>query len=128
MFGWLRELLEIRQEFRERKTLMIKEVSQDERTCPSCETLKQQLEIANYEKEKLLNKLLEKPDQVPERSEAPPMVTRPKTITWAMRRQMLEQEDRVKAQILRNAPKPDAETEMLEKELGVASVSEKISS
>jgi len=75
------------------------------RVCQSCETLKHQLEVANYEKKILLNQIIElnKP-QIP----IPPTQTmlnldeiRPKTVPWNVRRQMLEEEDRKKAQVLR---------------------------
>lgn len=85
--------------------------------CKSCDTLRAQLDIANYEKKELLNRLLspimetriEGPDITPESLKA-------KAIPWRMRQQMLEAEDRVRAQAIRNAPKP---VEDLEKELGV---------
>jgi hypothetical protein len=133
MFNWLREYLSIRYEFREREIRLKKESAQtnieldkEEEVCQSCETLRQQLEIANYEKSQILSKLLKEPEKVPD---TPPVaVTRPRTIPWHVRRQMLETEDREKAKAMRNAAKPDSEikpaetisTEELEKELGVA--------
>lgn len=108
MFAWLRELLEIRAEFRERKKI-----------CPSCEALKEMLATANYEKKQLFDKLmLEKPPVVDEK---PPEMTQvqPRMIPWRVKRQLLEQEDRKKAELLRNAPKPDTDVKDLEQELGV---------
>ena len=93
------------------------------RHCESCDTLRQQLEIANYEKQQLLNKLLTPPAPVIESK--PLEVTVPRTVPWNVRRQMLEREDREKARSLRNAAAPDSEidkksTEELERELDLA--------
>lgn len=123
LLDWYRQYLNIKYEARERKTL----VTKDETVCLSCETLKQQLEIANYEKEKLLNRILEKPEAPPV-PQAPPEVSRPRMIPWNVRRQMLEREDREKARALRNAAQPDSdaakkeaeETAAFEKELNDA--------
>jgi hypothetical protein len=76
-----------------------------------------QLAIVNAEKQQMLNVLLEKPKieiEVP-KIEIPESV-KPKLVTWNMRRQMLEAEDREKAKILRQKAE---ETAKLEKELGV---------
>lgn len=121
LLDWYKQWLDIRTEFRARQA----EVVVEETVCKSCETLKQQLEVANYEKEKLLNKLLTTPDKEPERTTAPePQAVRPKTVPWHVRRQMLEREDREKAKLLRNAPKTDTEQKAdvaeLERELDVA--------
>lgn len=113
MFRWYKELLEIRQEARERRIALLKEQNQ----CESCEVLKQQLEMANFEREKLLNRILEKPAQEP-KSELRE-VTRPTSVPWRVRQQMLEAEDREKARLMREAPKP-VSTEDLERELKVA--------
>ncbi len=110
MFKWYRELLEIRQEARERKASLLKQQTQ----CESCETLKHQLEVSNFEKKQLLDRLLEKP--APEVIKEPVPITRPHNIPWNVRRQILEQEDREKARLLREAAKPIS-TEDLEKEL-----------
>lgn len=124
MFGWIRELLEIRYEFRERRTRLKNEVRHEHKLCQSCETLKQQLEIANYEKQQILTKLLKEP--TPEPTTPPVEITRPRALPWNIRRQLMEREDRERARLLRNAPKPISEnnekisTEELEKELGVA--------
>ena len=122
MFHWLRELLEIKYEFREKRTKLTREVVTEEKVCQSCETLRQQLEIANYREQQYLNKLLKDPEPVVEK--APVEVSRPRMVPWNVRRQMLEREDREKARALRNAPKPDSEiekksTEELEKELDI---------
>jgi len=93
-----------------------KEEREDSKVCPSCETLKHQLEVVYYEKKQLLDRLLEKPEK-----EASPVlreVSKPVNVPWNVRRQMLEAEDREKAKLMSAAPIP---TEELEKELDVAS-------
>ncbi len=131
MFNWLKEILDIKYENRMRNAQLWKEqqmgsfeIEKDKKVCESCETLRQQLEIANYEKSQLLATILHKPEPV--KDTEPVAITKPRTIPWHVRRQMLETEDREKARIIRNAPKPDStvaetiSTEDLEKELGVA--------
>ena len=88
--------------------------------CQSCETLKQQLEIVNYEKRELLNKLIREPEPLaqPDFSQM-----RPKAVPWNVRRQELEAEDRRKAQIIREKEKElksISNVDDLEKELGVS--------
>jgi hypothetical protein len=111
MFNWYKELLGISYEFREKRMAMQRELRQ----CESCEILKQQLEITNLEKNKLLGRLLEKPE--PEVAPKLVEVTRPTNIPWNVRRQMLEAEDRERARLIKSAPIP---TETLEEELDVA--------
>lgn len=118
LLNWYREYLQIKYESRKLKN----EVVVEEKVCQSCETLRQQLEFSNYEKTQLLNKLLKEPEPEPKPIEAP-QITRPRGIPWRVRQQLLEQEDRVKAQRLRDVPKPDVEkvsTEDLEKDLKIA--------
>ena len=96
-----------------------KEEREDAKICLSCETLRQEVERLIYENQTLLNRVLQT-NTVPEEPKiAPPMMTKPKGMPWAVRRQMLEAEDRRKAQLLRDAPKPQ-DVEELEKELDVA--------
>lgn len=95
-----------------------KEEREDSLVCKSCETLKSQLDIANHDKERLLNRILAKPESEPVRE--PVEVTRPQNVPWNVRRQMLEREDREKAKLMNLAPKPIS-TEELEKELDLAS-------
>src|SRR5881396_624639 len=82
--------------------------------CQSCETLRKQLEITNHNNELLMNRLLPKEESV---NKEPVEITRPKTLSWAVRKQMLEREDRERAKLMREASKPSVES--LEKELGV---------
>lgn len=118
LLEWYQRWLEIRSIYKRERA----ELTQENKICASCETLKLQLEIANYEKQQLLNRLLA-PPVTEERPVAPEPTTvlRPRNVPWAVRRQMLEREDRIKAATLRNAAKPDSvATEELEKELNVA--------
>jgi hypothetical protein len=109
--------------------------------CQSCETLKMQLAIVNAEKQRMLDALLEKPKPVEQYK--PPVDLRQvqaKNMTWSVRKQMLEAEDREAAALLRKkaaeeksfanmkSPNPVTPSEMnnlaqsieeLEKELGV---------
>jgi len=119
MFGWMRELLEIQYEFRERKQRIAEELNAKQYVCSTCEVLKVALERANYEKEQLLREVLKKDNDEPKPSEAPQPLTKPRHMPWAVRRQMLEAEDRERARLLREAAKPQP-TEELEKELDVA--------
>ena len=102
--------MEEAREQREALRLAKLEEKEDIRTsseCLSCDTLKMQLALANEEKTALLARLLEKPSE-PVHS-GPAAITRPKlATTFAMRRQILEEEDRKRASLIRNAPKPDA--------------------
>lgn len=104
LLEWYREFTRIRAEARGLKINLLNEEKED---CKSCETLRQQLEIANYEKEKLLNRLLEKPEPIKEETK-PVMVSKPRTVPWAIRRQMLEKEDREAARAMKNAAQSDS--------------------
>lgn len=115
----------------------------EDKVCQSCETLKMQLEAANYEKTLLIKALTDKPESETkiDTSELKPI--KPRVIPWHVRRQMLEKDDRAKALSMKNAAKPDSpepkiETEAvatstidnpvsiedLEKELGVVNAAE----
>lgn len=108
MFGWLRELLDIRLDYKsgklsiEEKKLQITPADPDYVTCESCETLKQQLSIANDEKRRLLDRLLEKPEQTTRIDTTELKVINPKTKVdyWPERRRILEENDRSKAKQL----------------------------
>lgn len=108
MFNWLRELYEIRAAYRVPKV------------CESCEALKQMNDHLRMDNEKLLRKILEPKVEV-ERTVAPePMAPLHRNVPWRVKQQMLEAEDRQKANALRQAAKPDT-IEDLEKELDVVS-------
>jgi len=85
--------------------------------CATCEVLHEQLAKSERDREMLLQKLLEK-DKVepltPDTTEHKPIT--PQFTPWRVRQEMLEAEDRKKAQLMREKAK---EIEMLEKELGV---------
>ena len=106
MFGWLRELLDIRYEFRERHTNLKTVNEKNSQICDSCETLKTQLEIAHANNRLLMGKLLKEDEPVISGTVEGPKITVPKTIPWRQRQQMLEAEDRAKAAALRNAAQP----------------------
>lgn len=91
MWNWLRELYDIRDS--RRAALEV---------CKSCETLKIQLERANYEREQLINHLL-RPPQTPQVLKAPVPVTQPlagRHVPFRVRQQILEAESREEARIL----------------------------
>jgi len=100
---------------------------EDNRVCQSCETLKMQLAIVNAEKQRMLEALLDKPKPniEPQKVEIPQEV-KPRMMTWNMRRQMLEAEDKKTAEIMRKIEedraklKPAKTSNELEKELGVS--------
>ncbi len=100
MFNWLKELLEIRYEFRERRLRLEEETAERKHVCPTCEIFKVEIERANREKELLLNKILQPPAQQ-EEVKRPVTVNPPRQVPFAIKRQILEAEDRVKAGKLR---------------------------
>jgi hypothetical protein len=124
LLDWYRQWLDIRSESQSRQIELTREVTTEEKICQSCETLKTQLEIVNYEKKQLLERLLEKPESEPERTKASELVApRPRQVPWHVRRQMLETEDREKARAMKDAAKPDStkvNVDELEKELKIA--------
>lgn len=82
-----------------------------EKMCSSCETLRNQLDIANSEKLRLLDAITRVPEPVEAPNRQPLPITRPtKHMPWPARRQMLEREDRERAKLIKNAPKPDPVT------------------
>lgn len=106
-----------------------REESKEERVCNSCEILKTQVEQLRYDNEKLLNRMLEKPSvpSQPEVDNTTP-IRMGRHIPWNVRRQALEAEDRQKAKLMREAPKPihaervvttETTTDELESELGL---------
>jgi hypothetical protein len=86
--------------------------------CISCETLKTEVARLRSDNERLLDRLLEKPEPEVERVIAPePRAPLPRPTGWRVQRQILEQESRERARILSTAPKASDTTEGLEKEL-----------
>lgn len=94
---------------------------EESKICNSCELLKMEVARLTADNERLLERILEKPEPQPERLVAPEPTTqlRPRQVPWQVRRQMLEAEDRQRAVALNNAAKPQT-TEELEKELDIA--------
>lgn len=102
-----------------------------ERECKNCDTLRSLLEQERFEKNKLLESILQKPVSEPSAPISELEEVRPKFTPWRVRQQLLEQEDRAKAKILReqdnqgivnNSHKSLRESqqiEELEKELGI---------
>lgn len=77
----------------------------EEKVCQSCETLKIQLTIANREKDQMLQSILSltKPADIEVRStptQAELDRVKPKMMTWNVRKQMLEAEDRKLAAVM----------------------------
>ena len=122
MSNWLHRLLNPHCEHCASERREAREVKRDDTVCQSCETLQRQLEIRNHEYDQLLTRLLEKPE-VPQATTAPPIsLNKPKMISWAVRKQMLEAEDREKAKLMSKMPKPQPVAEdvaELERELDV---------
>lgn len=110
------------------------------KVCETCEVLKQQLAYSQQQNQYLLNKLinpikLDESEKV-QNEEIKPLV--PKYIPWTVKRQMLEEEDRAKAKVIRehmererelkqNSVKVQEDIKNLENELGVESDASQIS-
>ena len=121
LLDWYRDFLTIRMEFKERK-LGLPRNSEPE-ICQSCEVLKELLIQSESQKMRILDKALKEPTQMIEPPQvAPPIAIKSAALPWRIRQQHLEREDRHKAQLLKDAPKPnpittDAEMKEFEKEL-----------
>lgn len=110
LLRWYREYLEIKE-------------SQE---CQSCSMLREQLMMERQNNQRLMDRILTPQPIIKEAEPLPPPISVPKVVPWHVKRQMLEQEDRVKAQKLRNAGKPDTavteeEAKKFEEELNNAS-------
>lgn len=94
--------------------------------CPTCDVYRVQLDLANYDKKKLLE-LIEKMNNPPVAEEKePPLEVKPiqsRSVPWNVRKNMLETEDKLAAEKLRAKAaeiKDDSEKlDDLEKEVGV---------
>lgn len=124
MFGWFRELLEIRYEFKERRERM----ELDKHQCPTCEVLRVELDRTNREKAQLLRELLKETDNPPTVASEPEPI-RSTFKPWKLRQQELEAADRLKAAEKRveldttlrfNKNLSQAKVEQLEKEMGMS--------
>lgn len=102
------------------------------RRCESCETLREQLTISNAERQQLLKAILDanKPVLAIQPIANEPVLPQPilpKVVSWKVKREMLEAEDRRKAELMR-AKEREVEaskqtTEELEQELGINNAS-----
>lgn len=115
MFGWWREFLQIRYDFQVRKAELALSAKNNE-VCQSCEVLKVELDRANRDKEQLLNRVLEltKPSPpevkiINEPLETAPVQLGKKHIPFAVRREMMQAEDREQARLLKEHEKRLAE-------------------
>ena len=86
-------------------------------TCLVCEVLREQLAKSEQERRELLQRVLAPPSQPvePVSTDEPKAIT-PQFTPWRVKQQMLEAEDRKKAQLMRDKAK---EIEELEKELEI---------
>lgn len=100
------------------KEILFKWFGIEEPPCASCETLRGQLEFVNFEKKQLLDAILRltNPQFETPHNEQETQPIRPKNIPWTVKRQMLEEEDRVRARVIERTRK---DIDELEKELGV---------
>lgn len=91
--------------------------------CESCEILRSMLDESNRERKELLHRLLEpaKAEPPPAPSEEPIPITS-QFIPWRVRQQMLEQEDRKQAELMKQKQKEisTAQIDKLEKELEIS--------
>ncbi len=86
--------------------------------CQTCEVLRTQLDESNRERRELLHKLLTKDQAEPVAEKEEEYVPiQPQFVPWRVRQQMLEAEDRKKAELLK---RNSEDIEKLEKELGVS--------
>lgn len=115
ILGLLREWLEIRQDRKDH--------------CKSCDILQEQL-VRALDRETRLLAMMNKPEPTVSREVVIPQPIQSKQVPWHIKRQLLEAEDRVKAQTMREAAsaevskKPITEVSEisvgeLEKELGI---------
>jgi len=116
MFNWLSELLTILDNHKSSKREL--------NNCLTCESLKMQLAIANDEKSKLLDRLLNPLKQDEPKvdiGELKPILPRTALAnSWRVKQQMLEAEDREKNKILKqNVSQSSITVDELEKELGI---------
>ncbi len=86
--------------------------------CSSCETLREQLSIANREKDKLLQALLEvnKPKTEETRVTEKPEPLNPRYTPWRVRQQILEEQDRERAKLMKQAARDGKAIEKVDTE------------
>ena len=87
-----------------------REEREESRICLSCETLKLELERLRRENDKLLEALLRKPTEESKPIDTSNLIPiKPTNVPWAVRRQILEREDRAAAKLMQVAAKPSNE-------------------
>lgn len=86
------------------------EMIEDEKHCPSCDSLREILDIELAEKRKLLDLFIEIPKETAQEMTTPEPIN-PKFIPWRIKRSMLEKQSRIK-----NSPVTQS-LEELEKEV-----------
>jgi hypothetical protein len=82
------------------------DICAEERTCKSCEILREQLDIMRTERDTLLSHLINRntparPESEPDEVNTPISIGK-NTIPWQVKRELLEKEDRERAKILRS--------------------------
>jgi hypothetical protein len=115
MFKWLHHILNPHCEH-------CAEEKREAKFCVSCDILKQEVARLQIENDRLLSRLLDKPEpKEPASTDLNNMVPiMPRARGWQERKKLLEAEDRHKAQLLKQVGATGTETiEELEKELGV---------
>lgn len=101
------------------KQLMYKWFGLSDPPCATCELLRDQLDESNRERRELLARLLEPKTAEPPSAhvEERHIPITPNFVPWRVKQQMLEQEDRKKAELLKNRTE---EIDKLEKELEIS--------
>jgi hypothetical protein len=93
---------------------------QHDKECKSCDVLQAQVDRLTRENERLLETLLDKQKPEPVAVQTDFKELKQRHIPWNVRRQMLENEDREKARILKeHSVTSEITTEELEKEMGI---------
>lgn len=102
----------------------------DEYVCDSCEVLKEEINYLRLQNQKLLETITNKPKEEVRTTAPVPITPRVTRVPWAVKRQQMEQNDREKAEKMRQesiankgAAKPDnpVTVEELEKEMDMVS-------
>jgi hypothetical protein len=84
--------------------------------CLVCDVLRESLAASERERRELLQRVLAPPVPVVEKEDKEMLPIQPQYVPWRVRQQMLESEDRKRAQLTKEKEK---EIAALEKELGV---------
>lgn len=102
------------------KELLRKWFGLEAEVCPVCEVLREQLVNSERERRELLQRaLVPSPEPLVPTEKEVFQPIRPQFVPWRVRQQILEAEDRKKAQILKDKETELKDIEKLEKELEV---------